>query len=344
MSDIPLDEVIYFDVITNSPTTGAAADATAIVYDVYEETTDTPILPDQTMTKRFTGHYKGDITANAANGFEVGKWYNVVVEATVGGVAAKAVVKNFRVTAAEGVVGVPDVNTTHVGDTLQTALNINDILTDTAQIGVAGAGLTNIGTIATVTNLTNLPTIPANWLTAAGTAADFTTEIQSGLATPTNITAGTITTVTNLTNAPTNGDLTATMKTSVTTAASSSTPSVTVSDKTGFSLSTAGILAIWHQLTSAIVTAGTAGKLLVDNLNATVSSRATSAKQDTMETTLNAAATASALATVDTVVDAVKVQTDKMVFTKTNELDVNTKSINDAEVIGDGNATPWDGV
>ena len=44
---------------------------------------------------------------------------------------------------------------------------------------------TNItaGTITTATNLTNLPTIPANWLTAAGTAADFTTEIQSGLAT-----------------------------------------------------------------------------------------------------------------------------------------------------------------
>ena len=39
-----------------------------------------------------------------------------------------------------------------------------------------------------------------------------------GPATPTNITGGTITTVTNLTNAPTNGDLTATMKASVTTA------------------------------------------------------------------------------------------------------------------------------
>ncbi len=43
-------------------------------------------------------------------------------------------------------------------------------------------------------------------------------------------------------------------------------------------------------------------------------------------------------------VDAIKVPTDKMVFTKTNELDANTKSINDAEVVGDGNATPWDGV
>ena len=50
------------------------------------------------------------------------------------------------------------------------------------------------------------------------------------------------------------------------------------------------------------------------------------------------------LATVDTVVDAIKVITDQMVFTKANELDVNTKSINDAEVVGDGSATGWDGV
>lgn len=48
----------------------------------------------------------------------------------------------------------------------------------------------------------------------------------TALATPTNITAGTITTVTNLTNAPTNGDLTATMKSSVTTAATAATPTV----------------------------------------------------------------------------------------------------------------------
>lgn len=70
----------------------------------------------------------------------------------------------------------------------------------------------------TVTTLTNLPAVTADWLTAAGVKADAVTKIQNGLATPTNITAGTITTVTNLTNAPTNGDLTATMKSSVTSA------------------------------------------------------------------------------------------------------------------------------
>ncbi len=39
----------------------------------------------------------------------------------------------------------------------------------------------------------------------------------------------------------------------------------------------------------------------------------------------------------------IKTVTDKFVFTNTNEVDANTKSINDAEVVGDGNATPWDG-
>ncbi|HUV62440.1 MAG TPA: hypothetical protein VMW24_01010, partial [Sedimentisphaerales bacterium] len=39
------------------------------------------------------------------------------------------------------------------------------------------------GTLATVTTLTNLPTIPANWLTAAGTHADFGTEIATAVGT-----------------------------------------------------------------------------------------------------------------------------------------------------------------
>jgi hypothetical protein len=62
-----------------------------------------------------------------------------------------------------------------------------------------------------------------------------------------------------------------------------------------------------------------------------------------IKATIDLAATAAALATVDTVVDAIKVITDQMVFTKANELDVNTQSINGAAVVGDGNATPWDG-
>lgn len=77
--------------------------------------------------------------------------------------------------ATPSVAGVPEVDLTHVAgattNVAALATNVDAILTDTAEIGAAGAGLTNIGTIATVTNLTNLPAITANWLTAAGIAA-----------------------------------------------------------------------------------------------------------------------------------------------------------------------------
>jgi len=53
-----------------------------------------------------------------------------------------------------------------------------------------------------------------------------------------------------------------------------STAARALTDKAGFSLSTAGIKAIWDQLTSALSTVGSIGKLLVDNINATISSRA----------------------------------------------------------------------
>ncbi len=59
-------------------------------------------------------------------------------------------------------------------------------------------------------------------------------------------------------------------------AVGSVTAGVTVTtnnDKTGYALTTAGILAIWHQAVAAIVTAGTIGKLLVDNIDAAITSR-----------------------------------------------------------------------
>lgn len=50
--------------------------------------------------------------------------------------------------------------------------------------------------------------------------------------------------------------------------------------KTGYSLSSAGIQAIWDALTSALTTVGSVGKLIVDNLNATISSRSSHAAAD----------------------------------------------------------------
>lgn len=58
--------------------------------------------------------------------------------------------------------------------------------------------------------------------------------------------------------------------------------------------------AVWDALTSALVTSGSAGKLLVDNLNATVSSRASQTSVDTVDDFL------------DTEIAAIKAKTDNL--------------------------------
>lgn len=52
---------------------------------------------------------------------------------------------------------------------------------------------------------------------------------------------------------------------------------VAAASKTGYALSAAGVQAIWDALTAALTTVGSIGKLLVDNINATISSRLASA-------------------------------------------------------------------
>lgn len=49
----------------------------------------------------------------------------------------------------------------------------------------------------------------------------------------------------------------------------------TNNDKAGYGLSAAAVQAIWDALTAALTTAGSIGKLLVDNINATIGSRST---------------------------------------------------------------------
>ena len=71
--------------------------------------------------------------------------------------------------------------------------------------------------------------------------------------------------------------------------------------------------------------------------NAALASEVTAARMATLTDWINGGR-------LDLLLDAIKVPTDKMVFTKANELDVNTKSINDAEVVGNGDEIPWDGI
>lgn len=82
--------------------------------------------------------------------------------------------------------------------------------------------------------------------------------------------------------------------------------SVTVgtnNDKTGYALSSAGVQSIWDALTSALTTVGSIGKLLVDNVDATISSRL---------------ALGSYTAPDNTSITAIKTQTDKILFDASN--------------------------
>ena len=110
--------------------------------------------------------------------------------------------------------GILDVNIKNIANSA--------VSTSAAQFGVnavqVGGNVPGSATIGTVTNLTNAPTagdLTSTMKSSVTAAVPTVAEIQSGLATPTNITGGTITTVTNLTNAPTAGDFTSTMKTSL---------------------------------------------------------------------------------------------------------------------------------
>lgn len=86
---------------------------------------------------------------------------------------------------------------------------------------------------------------------------------------------------------------------------------VAAASKTGYALSAAGVQAIWDALTSALTTVGSIGKLLVDNINATISSRASQTSVDDVPTNTELA---TALGTADdavlTQVSLVKAKTD----------------------------------
>lgn len=72
------------------------------------------------------------------------------------------------------------------------------------------------------------------------------------------------------------------------------------------------------------------------NLDATVSSRLASASYTAPDN-----ATIAAIATyVDTEVGAIKTKTDQLVFTKANQLDVNTLSVNGVTLVGNGTTEP----
>ncbi len=116
--NVPQYETIYFDVVTHDPATGALVDAdSAPIWETYGQVGDTPNA-NGTMTKRSgkTGHYKASFEVHPVNGFDPGEFFQLVVSATVDGVAAKTVVMTFRVLVAESTAGKLPVDNEAIAD------------------------------------------------------------------------------------------------------------------------------------------------------------------------------------------------------------------------------------
>ena len=191
---IPIDEVVHFTVTTSSASTGAVTDAdSAPTFNVFEENSDADIFDvgspspaPSSMTKRagLTGNYRGSFTASAANGFEAGKWYSVVVSATVGGVAGKCVAMHFRVGPAESEAGVP------VGDLSSAARNAaaDSLLNRDMSVGTDSGSATVRTVRQALRFLRNAWTVSGSTLTVKredDTTTDWTgTVSQDGSANP----------------------------------------------------------------------------------------------------------------------------------------------------------------
>lgn len=162
------------------------------------------------------------------------------------------------------------------------------------------------------------------------------------------------------TTAGTFGQGVASVQGNVTGSVDSVTTGVTVTtnnDKTGYRLSATGVDDVWDEPLAGHATAGTSGKALSDaatggdpwstalpgaygagtagnilgnNLNATITSRASQASLDIVDDY------------VDTEVAAIKAKTDQLTFTVAGQVDSNVQYVNDTQVQGNGQAgTEW---
>lgn len=329
--DIRLGDTIDIKFTTRRGDTGAPtqlAGSPAVAAYVGNGTTE--ITAGITLTVDFdsrTGLNNVRVVASSGNGFATATNVQLVITAgTVNAVSVVGeVIGSFSIEARSAVMPTTAARTLDVSAAGNAGIDWSNIEAPTTAQNLSG---TNIKTDQKV----DVDTIKTNPVVNGGTT---TFPTNATLASTTNITGGTITTVTNLTNAPTAGDLTATMKTSVQTAAAAalaafftsaaqlvtdiwaattriltagtnivlakgtgvtgfndlSTTQVedTVWDavlanhqdagSTGEALGDAGSAGDpWATALPGAYGAGTAGKIVGDNLNATVSSRATPAQ------------------------------------------------------------------
>ena len=258
--------VFAFDTTTNTAKTGDAANITAYVskdYGAVTALTDTSATEmDATNAK---GYYLVDITATEAN-------------ADILLISGKSSTANIAVIGAPAAIFTRPQTGWLAPTTAARTLDVSaggEAGVDWANVGSPTTAVDLSGTTIKTTQKVDVDTIKTNPVVNGGTITFPTT---ATLASTTNITAGTITTTTNLTNLPA---ITANWLTAAGIAAGALDGKGDWNiGKTGYALSAAGVQAIWDALTTALTTVGSIGKLLVDNINATVSSRSSHSAAD----------------------------------------------------------------
>ena len=98
---VKIEDTVVFDFATKNPLTQVAQNADVLpVVSVFEQTTVASMnSPVVALRTGLTGVYFVAVSCTAVNGFEVGKIYNVVVSATVGGIVQNKVISTFAVSA-----------------------------------------------------------------------------------------------------------------------------------------------------------------------------------------------------------------------------------------------------
>lgn len=227
-----------------------------------------------------------------------------------------------------------------VGSFGVTASEIADILVDTAEIGAAGAGLTALASAA------NLATVAGYIDTEIAAIKAKTDNLPADPADASDIAARFTTLDTAVGDLPTNAELATALGTAddavlaQVALVKAKTDLIPAAPAAVGDIPTAAVIAdaVWDEATAGHTTAGTTGKALTDAGSA----------GDPWATVLPGAYGAGTagklvgdninapIATVDTVVDAIKAKTDSLTFTVAGQVDANIQYVNDVQVNGTG--------
>lgn len=221
----------------------------------------------------------------------------------------KANVTQFGGTNATATGGRPEVNTSHIAGSA--------VSTSSAQIGV---NVVNAAGTAWNSGAIGASTLATDTITAAKIAADAIGASELGADAATEIGTAVWATTTRLLTAGTNIAL------------------AKGTGITGFNdLDAAGVRSAVGLASANLDTQLTTIDDFLDTEIAAIK-----AKTDNLPTDpADASDIASAFSTVNTKLDAVKAKTDSLTFTTAGQVDANIQYVNDVQVAGDGDGTPW---